>query len=83
MFCVLLIYRIVGNFDGFDVFQPDHQNLTCQILKAIQCLVKDTDHPSKYLKSKLASVKISPVKISRYTVTSLCCPVFPVCHIKA
>ena len=36
------------NFDVFDVLQPDRQNLTCQIFKAIQCLVKDTDHPSKY-----------------------------------
>ena len=58
MFCVLLIYRIAGNFDGgnfdgFDVFQPDRQNLTRQILKAIQYLVKDTDHPSKYFPSNI------------------------------
>ena len=51
-------YRIAGNFnggnfDGFDAFQPDRQNLTRQILKAIQCLVKDTDHPSKYFPSNI------------------------------
>ena len=44
---------IAGNFDGFDAFQPDHQNLTRQILKAIQCLVKDTDYPSKYFLSNI------------------------------
>ena len=53
-----IIYRIAGNFnggnfEGFDAFQPDRQNLTCQILKAIQCLVKDTDHPSKYFPSNI------------------------------
>ena len=42
---VLIEYRIAGNFnggnfDGFDAFQPDRQNLTRQILKAIQCLVR-------------------------------------------
>ena len=42
-----------GNFDGFDIFQPDRQNLTRQILKAIQCLVKDIDHPSKYFPSNI------------------------------
>ena len=51
-------YHIAGNFDGgnfdiFDVFQPDHQNLTCQTFKAIQGLVKDSDHPSKYFPSKI------------------------------
>ena len=64
-------YCIAGNFDVFDAFQPDHQNLTRQIFKAIQYLVKDTDHPSKYFPSifeKSASAKISPVKIFRYTV---------------
>ena len=44
---------IAGNFDGFDAFQPDRQNLTRQILKAIQCLGKDTDHPSKYFPSNI------------------------------
>ena len=56
-------YRIAGNFDVFDAFQPERQNLTHQIFKAIQCLVKDTDHPSKYshqIFEKSASVKISP-----------------------
>ena len=53
----------MGNFDVFDVFLPDRQNLTRQIFKAIQCLVKDSDHPSKYIFEKSASVKISPVKI--------------------
>ena len=56
--CMISIYRIAGNFDGgnfdgFDAFQPDRQNLTHQILKAIQCLVKDTDHPSKYFPSNI------------------------------
>ena len=53
----------MGNFDVFDAFQPDRQNLTRQIFKAIQCLVKGTDHPSKYSRQifeKSASVKISP-----------------------
>ena len=48
-----VIYCIAGNFDGFDVFQPNRQNFTRQILKAIQCLVKDTDHPSKYFASHI------------------------------
>ena len=59
----LASYRIAGNFDVFDAFQPDRQYLTRQIFKAIQCLVKDTDHPSKYscqIFEKSASVKISP-----------------------
>ena len=59
----LYMHRIAGNFDGFDAFQPDRQKLTRQILKAKQCLVKDTDHPSKYFRQifeKSASVKISP-----------------------
>ena len=56
-----------GNIDVFDAFHPDRQNLTRQIFKAIQCLVKDCDHPSKYLKSQCPS-KFPPVKISRYTV---------------
>ena len=42
-----------GNFDVFDVFQPDHQNLTHQIFKSIQCLVKDSDHLSKYFQSNI------------------------------
>ena len=51
-------YRIVGNFDGgnidvFDAIQPDRQNLTRQIFKAIQRLVKDCDHPSKYFPSNI------------------------------
>ena len=52
------IYRIAGNFDGgniddFDAFQPDRQSLTRQIFKAIQRLVKDCDHPSKYFPSNI------------------------------
>ena len=47
-----------GNFDCFDAFQPDRQNLTRQILKAIQCLVKDTDHPSNYFPSNILKVSI-------------------------
>ena len=42
-----------GNFDVFDAFQPDHQNLTSQIFKAIQSLVKDSDHLSKYFPSNI------------------------------
>ena len=56
--CGVATYRIAGNFDGgnfnvFDAFQPDRQNLTRQIFKAIQCLVKDSDHPSKYILSNI------------------------------
>ena len=46
-------YRIVGNIDVSDAFLPDRQNLTHQIFKAIQCLVKNSDHPSKYLPSNI------------------------------
>ena len=51
-------YRIAGNFDGgnidvFDAIQPDRQNLTRQTFKSIQCLVKDSDHPSKYIPSNI------------------------------
>ena len=42
-----------GNFDGFDAFRPDRQKLTRQILKAIQCLVKDTNYLSKYFPSNI------------------------------
>ena len=42
-----------GTFDIFDAFQPDHQNLTRQIFKAMQHLVKDSDHPSKYFLSNI------------------------------
>ena len=77
------IYRIAGNIDVFDAFQPDRQNLTHQNFKAIQRLVKDCDHPSKYfvkyLKSQCPS-KFPPVKISRYTVSvpmwSIICQVY-------
>ena len=31
-------YRIAQSFDVFDAFQPDHQNLTCQIFKVLQRL---------------------------------------------
>ena len=58
------IYRIAGNFDGgkywcFWRFQPDRQNLTRQIFKAIQRLVKDCNHSSKYFLSNIwkASVR--------------------------
>ena len=52
------VYRIAGNFDRgnidvFDAFQPDRQNLTRQNFKAIQRLVKDCDHPSKYFLSNI------------------------------
>ena len=51
-------YRIAeiltgGKFEVFDAFLTDRQNLTCQIFKAIQCLVKDSDHPSKYFPSNI------------------------------
>ena len=47
-----------GNFDVFDAFQPDRQNLTCLIFKATQHLVKDSDHPSKYFPSHIWKVSI-------------------------
>ena len=31
-------YHIAQSFDAFDAFQLDHQNLTCQIFKALQHL---------------------------------------------
>ena len=37
---ILYNYRIAGNFDVFDAFLPDLQNLTRQIFKAIQCLLR-------------------------------------------
>ena len=49
------VYRIAQNFDRenfdlFDIFQLDHQNLTCQIVykqySVYRCMVKDSDHPS-------------------------------------
>ena len=50
------VYREIlteGNIDVFDAFQPDRQNLTRQTFKAIQRLVKDCDHPSKYFPSNI------------------------------
>ena len=41
------------NFDVYDAFQPDRENLTCQIFKAMQHLVKDSDHLSKYFPSNI------------------------------
>ena len=61
-----MIYRIARNFDGFDAFQPDRQNLTRQILKAIQCLVKDTEHLSKYFLSNILSQHPSKVPPSKF-----------------
>ena len=51
-------YRVAGNFDVFDAFQPDHQNLTHQIFKSVQFLVKDSDHLSKYFPSNIFRVSI-------------------------
>ena len=51
------------NFDIFDAYQPDCQNLTHQIFKAIWHLVNNSDHLSKYFSKifgKPVSVKISP-----------------------
>ena len=45
------IYHIAGNFDVFGAFQSDRKNLTHQIFKSIQCLIKDSDHPLKYFLS--------------------------------
>ena len=50
---IQLLYRIAGNFDVFDAYLTDRKNLTHQIFKAIQCLVKDSDHPSKYFPSNI------------------------------
>ena len=47
-----------GNIDVFDAIQPDRQNLTRQIFKAIQRLVKDCDHPSKYFPSNISKVSV-------------------------
>ena len=62
-YSTLYNYRIAGNFDGgkywrFWRFQPDRQNLTRQIFKAIQRLVKDCDHPSKYFPSNIWKVSV-------------------------
>ena len=57
-----VICSIAGNFDVFDAFQPDRQNLTHEIFKSIQCLVNDCDHPSKYFRKifqESVSIKIS------------------------
>ena len=51
-----------GNFDVFDAFQPDRQNLTQQIFKAMHHLVKDvTIHQNVFRQifEKSASIKIS------------------------
>ena len=51
-----------GNFDIFDAFQLDHQNLTHQIVSkqysVYRCMVKDSDHPSKYFPSNIWRVSI-------------------------
>ena len=68
-FVLCIQYRIVGNFD---TFQSNHQNLTFQIFMSTQCLVKGSDHPSKYSPSniqKSVSVKISHHSVS-YTETA-------------
>ena len=57
-----VIYHIAQNFDGgnfdiFDALQLDHQNLTHQIVKkqysVYRCMVKDSDHSSKYFQSNI------------------------------
>ena len=53
-----MMYRIAGNFDVFDASQPDRQNLTRQIFKAMHHLVKDSEHPSKYFPSKIRKISI-------------------------
>ena len=55
----VLKYHIARNFDGgnfFDTFQLDPQNLS---FRATQCLVKDSDHPSKYFPSKTNEKSVS------------------------
>ena len=46
-----------GNFDIFDAFQLDHQNLTHQIAlkqySIYRCMMKDSNHPSKYFPSNI------------------------------
>ena len=59
----MINYRIAANYDRgkywrFWRFQPDYQNLTRQIFKAIQRLVKDCDHPSKYFPSNIWKVSV-------------------------
>ena len=54
-------YRIVQNFDVFDAFQLDRQNLTHQIEKQhsiYRCIVKDSDNPSQYFPSNIWRVGI-------------------------
>ena len=40
---IAVVYHIAGNFDIFDAFQPDCQNLTCQFFKSMQHLLKDSE----------------------------------------
>ena len=46
-----------ANFDNFDAFRLDHQNLTRQIVlkrySIYRCMVKDSDYPSKYFPSNI------------------------------
>ena len=62
-------YRIAGNFDVFDAFQPDRQNLTCQLFKAMQHLVKDVTIRQNIFRQIFE--KSASIKISRYTVDEL------------
>ena len=54
-----------GKFWHFDAFQPDRQNLTRQIVlkqySVYRCMVKDSDHPSKYFSSNIWRVSICQI----------------------
>ena len=56
------LYRIAQNFDVSDVFQLDRQILTRQIFwkhySVYRCMVKDSDHLSKYFPSNIWKVVI-------------------------
>ena len=56
------VYHMAQNFEGgnyeiFDAFQLDHQNLTYKIVLKqyciYRCMVKDSDHSSKYFLSNI------------------------------
>ena len=63
----------MGNFDIFDGFQFQLKFNLSKILKhysVYRCMVNDSDHLSKYLKSEYPS-KFSPIKFLHYTVACI------------
>ena len=45
LYICICIYHIAGNFDVFDTFQQDRQNLTRQIFKAMYVKYLTIHHP--------------------------------------